>query len=141
MAPGSVIIDMGASALGGNVQGSQPGETVVTENGVTIVGASDLPSSMAAASSAMYARNISALLQYLVSDGALAIDLSDELQAGVVITRDGQVVHPALAEPAAPSAAPSAGPQQPAGPRAAEAADPELADSAGGTARVDGPAH
>src|SRR5580698_215339 len=101
MAPGSVIVDMGASALGGNVAGSQAGETVVTENGVTIVGAANLASTMPAAASAMYARNISGLLLYLVSDGELALDPGDELQAGVIITRDGAVVHPALAPPAA----------------------------------------
>jgi H+-translocating NAD(P) transhydrogenase subunit alpha len=100
MTAGSVVIDMGASALGGNVEGSRPDETVVTENGVTIVGAGHLPSSMPAAASAMYARNISALLSYLVKDGSVAIDLSDDLQRGVVITYEGQVVHAALAEPA-----------------------------------------
>src|SRR3984957_15379806 len=62
MAAGSVIVDMGASALGGNVAGSVPGQTVVTENGVSVVGAAGLPSSMPAAASAMYARNISTLL-------------------------------------------------------------------------------
>jgi H+-translocating NAD(P) transhydrogenase subunit alpha len=96
MAAGSVIVDMGASALGGNVAGSQPGETVVTENGVTVVGAAGLPSTMPAAASAMYARNISSLLLYLVKDGSLTIDLSDDLQRGVVITYEGRVVHPAL---------------------------------------------
>jgi NAD(P) transhydrogenase subunit alpha len=100
MTAGSVVIDMGASALGGNVEGSQPDETVVTENGVTIIGAGHLPSSMPAAASAMYARNISALLSYLVKDGSLAIDLTDDLQRGVVISYEGQVVHAALAEPA-----------------------------------------
>jgi H+-translocating NAD(P) transhydrogenase subunit alpha len=106
MTAGSVIVDMGASALGGNVAGSVPGGKVVTENGVTIVGASGLPSSMPAAASAMYARNVTALLLYLVKDGALAIDDADDLQAGVIITRNGKVVHPALAprEPAAPQA-------------------------------------
>ena len=98
MAAGSVVVDMGASALGGNVAGSQPGETVVTENGVTVIGAANLPSTMPTAASAMYARNISSLLLYLVKDGALAVDLSDDLQRGVVITYEGQVVHPALAE-------------------------------------------
>ena len=98
MAAGSVVVDMGASELGGNVAGSVPGQTVVTENGVTIVGASGLPSRMASAASAMYARNVTALLQYLVSDGALALDPGDELQAGVIITRDGAVVHPALSQ-------------------------------------------
>lgn len=96
MAAGSVIVDMGASALGGNVEGSRPGETVVTENGVTIIGAGNLPSTMPAAASSMYARNVSALLLYLVKDGTLAIDLSDELQQGVVVTHEGRVVHPAL---------------------------------------------
>ena len=43
MAAGSVIVDMGASALGGNATGSEPGETVVTGNGVTIIGADNLP--------------------------------------------------------------------------------------------------
>jgi NAD(P) transhydrogenase subunit alpha len=98
MTPGSVIVDMGASPLGGNAAGSVPGETVVTENGVTIIGASGLPSTMPAAASAMYARNLSALLAYLVKDGELAFDPADELQAGVIITRDGKVVHPALAQ-------------------------------------------
>ena len=62
----------------------------------------------AAAASAMYARNISALLLYLVKDGELALDGGDELQAGVIITRDGAVVHPALAPPAPDSPAGSA---------------------------------
>jgi NAD(P) transhydrogenase subunit alpha len=101
MTAGSVVVDMGASPLGGNVAGSVPGESVVTENGVTIVGAGGLPSTMSAAASAMYARNVSSLLLYLVKDGELALDPDDELQAGVIITRDGAVVHPALAPPAA----------------------------------------
>jgi proton-translocating NAD(P)+ transhydrogenase subunit alpha len=100
MSAGSVIVDMGASALGGNVAGSQPGETIVTENGVTVIGAAGLPSRMPAAASAMYARNVTSLLQYLLKDGSLAVDLSDDLQRGVVITYEGRVVHPALAEPA-----------------------------------------
>ncbi len=98
MAAGSVIVDMGSSALGGNVVGSVPGHTIVTEHGVTIVGASALPSSMPAAASAMYARNLSALLLYLIKDGALVLDPEDELQAGVVITSGGAIVHPALRE-------------------------------------------
>ena len=98
MAAGSVIVDMGASALGGNVAGSVPGETVVTENGVTIIGAQNLPSTVPTASSSAYSRNISALLLHMTADGALKIDLSDEIQAGVVVTHDGQVVHPAVAK-------------------------------------------
>jgi len=100
MAAGSVVVDMGASDLGGNVAVSAVDQTIVTENGVTVIGAGRLPSSMPAAASAMYSRNISSLLLYLVKDGELALDLSDDLQAGVVVTRDGSVVHPALATPA-----------------------------------------
>jgi H+-translocating NAD(P) transhydrogenase subunit alpha len=98
MAAGSVIVDMGASPLGGNVAGSAPGETVVTENGVTVIGAQNLPSTAPTAASNAYSRNISALLLHMVSEGALTIDTSDEIQAGVVVAHDGQVVHPAVAK-------------------------------------------
>ncbi|HEX9551705.1 MAG TPA: NAD(P) transhydrogenase subunit alpha [Streptosporangiaceae bacterium] len=101
MAPGSLLVDMGASTLGGNVEGSAPGETIVADNGITIIGADNLPSTMAAAASAMYARNISSLLLYMVKDGQFTVDLADELVSAVVIAHDGQVVHPALATSAA----------------------------------------
>jgi NAD(P) transhydrogenase subunit alpha len=97
MAPGSVVVDMGSGPLGGNVAGSVPGETVVTGNGVTIIGASNLAASVPTAASAAYARNIGTLLLHMVADGALAIDTSDEIQAGVVITHGGTVVQPATA--------------------------------------------
>jgi NAD(P) transhydrogenase subunit alpha len=97
MTPGSVIVDMGASALGGNVTGSRPGETVVTENGITIVGADNLPATVPTAASNAYSRNITALLLHLTKDGALVIDTGDEIQAGVVIAHDGQVVHDGVA--------------------------------------------
>jgi NAD(P) transhydrogenase subunit alpha len=92
MTAGSVIVDMGASSLGGNVSGSQPGETIVTGNGVTIIGADNLPATMPTAASNAYSRNISSLLEYMTKDGALAIDTSDEIQAGVVIAHDGRIV-------------------------------------------------
>ena len=97
MAAGSVIVDMGASALGGNVTGSRPGETIVTGNGVTIVGADNLPATVPTAASNAYSRNISALLLHMTKDGALTIDTSDEIQAGVVIAHDGKVVHEGVA--------------------------------------------
>ena len=130
MAAGSVIVDMGASTLGGNVAGSVPGQTMVTENGVTIVGAGSLPSTMPAAASAMYARNVTALLLYLIKDGELALDPDDELQAGVIITRDGAVVHPALTPPATgnPPDLPDSGADPPDATSAAQdpaAAEPE----------------
>jgi H+-translocating NAD(P) transhydrogenase subunit alpha len=104
MAAGSVIVDMGASALGGNVAGSIVGETVITENGVTIIGPQNLPSTMPTAASNAYSRNISALLLSMVSDGVLTIDVSDEIQAGVVVTHNGEVVHPAVAKLLRPAA-------------------------------------
>ena len=104
MAPGSVLVDMGASALGGNVTGSRPGETVVTGNGVTIVGAENLAATVPTAASNAYSRNISALLLYLTENGALAIDTSDEIQAGVVIAHDGKVVHDGVASLLPPAA-------------------------------------
>ncbi len=97
MSPGSVIVDMGASALGGNVTGSQPGETVVTGNGVRIIGADNLPATVPTASSNAYSRNISALLLHMTSDGVLTIDTNDDIQAGVVITHSGKVVNEAVA--------------------------------------------
>jgi len=97
MAAGSVIVDMGAGPLGGNVAGSVPGETIVTENGVTVIGAGNLPATVPAAASAAFARNVSSLLLHMVSDGELAIDVSDDIQAGVVIAHGGKVVHPATA--------------------------------------------
>ena len=96
MAAGSVIVDMGASTLGGNVSGSRPGETVVTGNGITIIGADNLPASMPTAASNAYSRNISTVLEYMTADGVLAIDTSDEIQADVVITHDGRIVNEAV---------------------------------------------
>jgi len=97
MAAGSVIVDMGASTLGGNVSGSRPGETVVTGNGITIIGADNLPATMPTAASNAYSRNISTLLEYMTADGALAIETSDEIQASVVTTHDGRVVDEGVA--------------------------------------------
>ena len=96
MAPGSVIVDMGSSPLGGNVAGSVPGQVVVTPNGVTVIGAENLASSVPTAASNAYSRNISALLLQLVSEGELRIDTTDEIQAGVVVAYGGEVVHPAV---------------------------------------------
>ena len=97
MGPGSVLVDMGASALGGNVAGSEPGQTIVTDQGVTIVGAGNLPASVPTAASNAYSRNVSAVLLHMVRDGTLAVDLDDEIQAGVVITHGGKVVQQATA--------------------------------------------
>ncbi len=97
MRPGSVIVDMGASDLGGNVAGSEPGQVIVDDNGVTIVAANNLPSRLATSASSAYARNMTALLTHLIIEGELRIDLDDEIQAGVVITHGGKVVQAATA--------------------------------------------
>jgi H+-translocating NAD(P) transhydrogenase subunit alpha len=112
MTAGAVVVDMAAGPLGGNVVESVPDETVVTGNGVTIIGAGNLAVTVPGSSSAFLARNVSALLLHLVKDGALAIDPADEIQAGVVITHDGAVIHPATAAllaGAAPGADPPGG--------------------------------
>ena len=95
MKPGAVIVDMAASALGGNCELTKPGETIITPNGVTIIGPENLPASMPASASAFYARNISALLLGMVKDGALNLDFSDEVTAATVITNGGAVVQEA----------------------------------------------
>jgi proton-translocating NAD(P)+ transhydrogenase subunit alpha len=109
MKPGSVILDMAASALGGNVELSKQGETVVTDNGVSIIAPDNLPAAMPVGASAFYARNISALLLSLVKDGKLNLDFSDEVTASTVITHGGEVVQAATKKllepaPAAPKA-------------------------------------
>jgi H+-translocating NAD(P) transhydrogenase subunit alpha len=139
MAPGSVIVDMGASALGGNVAGSRPGETIVTGNGVTIVGAENLAATVPTAASNAYSRNISALLLHLTSDGALAIDVSDEIQSGVVIAHDGRLVHEAVARLASgEGSGPPPQAARPAGSPPAESAAPAETLTKGGIADVSG---
>ena len=96
MQPGSVIVDMAASPLGGNCELSKVGETVVSPNGVTIIAPDNLPASMPAGASAFYARNISALLLGMVKDGALNLDFEDEVTKSTVITNDGAVVSDAV---------------------------------------------
>lgn len=85
MRPGSVVVDLAASALGGNVEGSEPDRTVVVADGVTVIGAGNLPASMPAAASAAYARTIAALLGVFAHDGAVRVDRTDEIQAAVVV--------------------------------------------------------
>jgi H+-translocating NAD(P) transhydrogenase subunit alpha len=93
MRSGSVIVDL-AAEMGGNCELTSPGETVVRE-GVTIHGEVNLPSTVAFHASQLYARNVSALIGLLVKDGALAIDLEDEIIKGALITHQGEVVHAA----------------------------------------------
>jgi len=83
MRPGSVIVDV-AAETGGNCELTEPGEVVERERG-TIVGLTDLPSTMAADASRLYARNVTTLLQHLAPDGEPALDFSDEITAGACV--------------------------------------------------------
>ncbi len=103
MRPGSVIVDMAASALGGNCELSRAGETITTDNGVTIVAPENLPASMPASSSQFYAQNIRALLLGMVKEGSLSLDFTDEVTKATVITHGGAVVSDAVVKLLAPA--------------------------------------
>ena len=98
MRSGSVIVDMAASALGGNCELSQAGLTITTDNGVVIVSPENLPASMPSSASQFYARNISNLLLNMVKGGVLALDFEEEVTKATVITHGGAVVSEAVAK-------------------------------------------
>ncbi|HSC16462.1 MAG TPA: NAD(P) transhydrogenase subunit alpha [Gammaproteobacteria bacterium] len=92
MLPGAVIVDLAAES-GGNCELTVAGETVVTPNGVKILGPRNLPSELARHASQMYARNLLNFLSPAIKNGELAIDWQDEVFAQSVLTHDGQVRH------------------------------------------------
>lgn len=85
MRPGSVIVDMASGALGGNVETSVPDTSVTTPGGVTVIGASNLPSTVPTAASDAFSQNIGSVLGVLVRDGELALDPDDEVIRAVVV--------------------------------------------------------
>ena len=91
MKPGSVIVDLAAEG-GGNCELTQAGK-IVERHGVTIVGTTNLPSTMPTDASTLYSRNVFALLALFVKDGAFAPNYEDEIVAGTTLTRDGTIVH------------------------------------------------
>jgi NAD(P) transhydrogenase subunit alpha len=95
MKAGSVIIDL-AVERGGNCELARPGEIVVTDNGVRIVGHLNVPGRLAATSSALYAKNLYAFVETMIDkkEKALAVNWDDELVKATLLTRDGAVVHP-----------------------------------------------
>jgi len=102
---GSVIVDLAVEA-GGNVEGSRPEETVLTPNGVKIIGPANMPSRIAADASQLYARNLLSFLALLVDkDKGLKIDTADEIIKATLLTENGAVVNPLLGPPAAAEAA------------------------------------
>jgi NAD(P) transhydrogenase subunit alpha len=126
MRAGSVIVDM-AAVQGGNVAGSVAGEVVVTDNGVTIIGYTDLAGRLATQASQLYGTNLVNLMKLLTpgKDGQLVLDFDDVVQRGVTVVRNGEKTWPpppipvsAAPAPAAPAkAAPPKPAKQPLSPR------------------------
>lgn len=92
MHPGAVIVDLAAEA-GGNCELTRRDETVTSPNGVQIIGQTNLPSTMPYDASKLYSRNVYALLSVLLKDGALNLDMNDEITRGTTIVHDGTIVH------------------------------------------------
>jgi len=95
MPAGAVIVDL-AAADGGNCELSDP-DRIVEHAGVRIVPGHGLVNTMPGEASALYARNVAALVKLIVKDGVLTIDLEDEVVGGTVMTHAGRVVHPRVA--------------------------------------------
>ena len=133
MKPGSVIVDLAASG-GGNCESTVPGEKIVTDNGVTIIGYTDLTSRMPAHTSQLYGTNIVNLLKLLTpgKDGRLLLDMDDIVQRSITVTADGETLWPpppvqvsAAPKPAAAAVAPRRPPRRrswPSGPSSSSSA-------------------
>jgi NAD(P) transhydrogenase subunit alpha len=96
MQPGSVVVDL-AAERGGNCELTRAGE-VVSHRGITILGPLNIPTSIPYHASQMYAKNVVTFLLHLLEEGELKLDLEDEITAGTLITRNGEVVHPMVLE-------------------------------------------
>lgn len=109
MRPGSVVVDLAASG-GGNCELTVPGERVVTDGGVVVLGWTDLAGRLPQHTSQLLGTNVVHLLELLTPgrDGRVALDLDDPVQRGMTVTRDGDVLWPP--PPVAVSAAPPPGP-------------------------------
>ncbi len=121
MKPGSVIVDM-AAQNGGNVEGTVKGESVVTDNGVTILGYTDLAGRLPAQASQLYGTNLVNLMKLMTpeKDGVLVLDFDDVVQRGITVVRNGELTWPppdvqVSAAPAAPAkeVAPPPPPKEP----------------------------
>jgi len=115
MKPGSVIVDL-AAANGGNCEYCVTGEKHITDNGVKVLGYTDLPGRLPAQSSQLYGTNLVNLLKLLApqKDGEITIDFDDEVVRGVTVIRDGEITWPA--PPIKVSAAPVQATQEPVAP-------------------------
>ena len=108
MKPGSVIVDL-AAATGGNCEVTKPGELFVTDNGVKVIGYTDMANRLAGQSSQLYATNLVNLAKLLSpnKDGEIALDFNDVIIRNMTVTRDGDITFPP------PPIQVSAAPQQP----------------------------
>jgi NAD(P) transhydrogenase subunit alpha len=107
MKPGSVIVDM-AAANGGNVAGAVADQLVTTDNGVKIIGYTDLPGRLPTQASQLFGTNLVNLVKLLTpgKDGQVVLDLDDVVQRGMTVCRDGETLWPP--PPVQVSAAPTA---------------------------------
>lgn len=95
MKPGSVVVDLAAST-GGNVEGTIAGEEVITAHGVRIIGLHPLPASVARDASAMYAANLTNLIEHAWKANILKSSVDDDIVAAVLLTDAGKVRHDAV---------------------------------------------
>ncbi len=109
MKPGSVIVDL-AAATGGNCEYTQSGELIVTDNGVKVIGYTDLPGRLPAQSSQLYGTNLVNLMKLMCKekDGNAVLDFDDVVMRNMTVTRDGEITFPP------PAISVSAAPQKPA---------------------------
>ncbi|MFI6445687.1 NAD(P) transhydrogenase subunit alpha [Kitasatospora sp. NPDC050543] len=93
MRPGSVVVDVTAGPPGGNVEAAEPDTTTLVGDQVTVIGAGNLAAQVPTTASTAYAHNVAALLERLTHGGSLTIDPTDPLQAAIVVTHHGSVLH------------------------------------------------
>jgi NAD(P) transhydrogenase subunit alpha len=129
MRPGSVIVDLAASG-GGNAEATVPGQRIITDNGVIVVGYTDLAARMPAQASQLYGSNLVNLMVLLTpgSDGQLVLDLDDVIQRGITVAHQGEILWPP------PPVEVSAGGEASAAPVVAQKTEEELALEAEGRA-------
>jgi NAD(P) transhydrogenase subunit alpha len=96
MAPGSVIVDL-AAERGGNCELTEP-DRIVEKHGVSVIGTTNVPSTVPRDASRMYARNIAALIEHLLADGRIELNAEDPITEGTLVCRDGEIVHPRVRE-------------------------------------------
>ena len=97
MKTGSVIVDL-AAERGGNCELTRPGENFTSDSGVIILGPLDLPCTVPAHASLMYANNVANFLLHVCRDGRIDVETQDEVVVGTLVTCEGRVVHERVRE-------------------------------------------